>query len=360
MPIKKIIINGFRNLGSTSLHPEENINIIYGDNGSGKTSFLEAIHILGSGKSFRTSDNLSIIQKNKEEMSVFAEHAVDNTVNKLGIKKTITGKRKININNSSNETLSNLAYILPIQAITTNSYRIFHDGPKARRQFLDRGLFHVNPDFVKNWKEYEKALKQRNSSLKQRKSRYEIAVWNQTLSDSGERINELRQSYINELIPIINNLSTELLPNSHPINIEYKKGWENSYNIMQLLENNIARDQILGYTSQGPHRSDLEITTENGKALKNHLSQGQLKLVTYALHLAQDKLLKMKASRNYIILVDDITAEMDNNSVEKVYTQLIHTKSQCFITCIDPKLMLQLCKDKDDGLFHMKHGEINK
>jgi DNA replication and repair protein RecF len=360
MPISKLIVNDFRNLTSANINPSPRINIIHGENGSGKTSLLESIHLLGTNKSFRTSDNPSIIQNSKEQLSVFAEYAVDNAVNKIGIIKQKGGHRKIQVNNSNKPTLALLASILPIQAITINSYKIFHDGPKARREFIDRGLFHVNPQFNDSWKQYQQALKQRNSALKQRKSRAEISNWNAPLIEAGMHIDQLRKDYISDLEPVINKLSTALLPEHPTIYTQYNKGWSEEHSLSEQLHQNIERDRILGYTGNGPHRADLNILTKNKTLIKNHLSQGQLKLTAYALHLAQDRLLKHKTSKNHVLLIDDITAELDSNSLERLCTQVIHNAEQCFITCIDKTLIEKMMPNDKSSVFHMKHGVIDQ
>ena len=358
MPITRLEIHGVRNITNIKLNPKPKFNLIHGLNGSGKTSMLEALYLLGTGKSFKSNENKRIIQHNMDELRVYSEYSVDNLVEKLGLEKKTDGSKRIQINNSKKSSLADLASKLPLHIIPTTSYRLFHDGPKTRRHFIDQGLFHVNHEFIGHWKQYEYALRQRNAGLKMRISNQELMAWNKQMAESGEAITLMRSDYIQELIPIINKLYTAFLTGNEMITLEIKQGWGKDRTLSDELQTNHYIDQKCGFTTKGPHRAELSITVNNTTPIKDHLSQGQLKLASYAMNIAKCILLKKKKSKKSIILIDDLPSELDKYSVHKICDILKSIESQCFITCIDKEDMLPALKGCEIELFHMKHGAL--
>ena len=335
MPITRIEIHGVRNISSVSINPNPHFNVIHGLNGSGKTSFLEAIYLLGTGKSFKSHDNKRIIQHGTELLRIYAQLSVDNIVEKLGLEKKSDGSKRIQINNEKKTSLTELASKLPVHIIPTNSYKLFHEGPKTRRQFIDHGLFHVNHDFISHWKRYELALKQRNAGLKMRLSRDELVAWNKQMAESGEIIAAMRNDYIKELTPLINKLYTAFLTNHKHIELSLYQGWNPTNSLLDELSNNHFIDQKCGFTTKGPHRAELLITVDEKTPIKDHLSQGQLKLASYAMNIAKCMLLKNKEKKRSIMLIDDLPSELDRHSIAKICDILQTTECQCFITSIE-------------------------
>jgi DNA replication and repair protein RecF len=357
MPITRIEIHGVRNITKIKLNPNPSFNIIHGLNGSGKTSFLEAIYLLGTGKSFKSHENKRIIQHGLDELHIYAEYSVDNLVEKLGLEKKSDGSKRIHINNSKKSSLTELAEKLPLHIIPTTSHRLFLDGPKTRRQFIDQGLFHVNHDFMGHWKKYESALKQRNAGLKMRINNSELMAWNKQMAESGEAIALMRHDYIHELTPIINKLYTAFLTGHQMIQLQIKQGWEKGRTLSEELHQNHFIDQKCGFTTKGPHRADISITIDDTTPIKDHLSQGQLKLASYAMNIAKCILLQQKKSKQSIILIDDLPSELDKHSVKKICGILQSLDCQCFITAIDENNITSPLDKSEKEVFHMKHGE---
>ena len=356
MSITRLTINNFRNITEHTLHPCNGFNVIHGINGSGKTSLLEAIYTLSTGKSFKSKDITQLIQHKKKQFSVFGEYSVDNLSNSIGIVKHINNIRKIQINNEKCKSIVSLAKLLPVQIITTDSHKIFHDGPKYRREFLDRGVFHVNPKFITHWKNYQKALKQRNAALKMKAGKNEIIYWDNTIIKEGNEITSLRKAYLSELNPIINKLSTELLTNIPEITIKIFQGWSRDVSLEDALRKNILNDCRYGFTREGPHRSDVIIKTSNGSLVKDFLSQGQQKILAYCLNISQSILLKEMKKRESVYLIDDLPSELDHISINNVMNILKTTNSQLFITSIDEKNLTDILSNHEVKLFHMKRG----
>ncbi len=143
MSISQLTIHHFRNLSKVQFEPQPGINFFFGANGSGKTSILEAIYFLGLGRSFRTHLIQRIIHQGSEQFLLLAQ--INNPDNPflVGMERSLQGEKKIRVNGESVNSVATIAKQLPLQLLSTESHRFFHDGPKVRRQYLDWGVFHV-------------------------------------------------------------------------------------------------------------------------------------------------------------------------------------------------------------------------
>ncbi|WP_338040281.1 AAA family ATPase [Methylocucumis oryzae] len=166
MSLIKLDIHHVRNIQHITLTPCPGINIILGENASGKSSLLEAIFILGRAKSFRTPSIKSVIQQQHSQLIVTGQtQQPDGRIQHIGIQ--LDGKAiEIRINQQSGQTRSDLAYALPLQFIQPKSYELLDGSAKFRREFLDWGVFNDTPRFLPAWRNYKKALMQRNFLLK--------------------------------------------------------------------------------------------------------------------------------------------------------------------------------------------------
>ena len=181
MHITRLNIERVRNLKAVALQELQPFNVFYGHNGSGKTSILEAIHLLATGRSFRTHLPKNYIQNEMGDAIVFAQSATE----KIGMQKMLSGEQLIKVNGDLIATQGQLAKILPLQHIDPQSTDIIDHGAKPRRQLIDWLMFHVEPDFYHAWQYYSRALKQRNTLLKTKRhiSLQDLEPWNKMLSD---------------------------------------------------------------------------------------------------------------------------------------------------------------------------------
>ena len=196
MQITRLNIERVRNLKTVVLHELQPFNIFYGANGSGKTSVLEAIHLLATGRSFRTHIPKHYIQYEAGDAIVFAQSATE----RIGMQKLASGEQVIKVNGDTIATQGQLAKLLPLQHIDPQSTDIIDHGAKPRRQLLDWLMFHVEPEFYFAWQYYSRALKQRNSLLKTRRNLTlaDLEPWNKMLSDYGEMLHSQRVSIVEQ------------------------------------------------------------------------------------------------------------------------------------------------------------------
>lgn len=356
MSISSIQITHFRNLSDINLTFSPNLNIFYGMNASGKTSFLETLHYLSTGKSFRTSQLGTIIQHNTESLSVHISLNDNETAIPIGMSRSINGSKQIRLNQESIHSIAPVTQLIPIQFIGTNCQSLLLDGPKSRRHFIDWGLFHSNQHFYNTWKSFQKLLTQRNAALKARAHRDEMRVWNKTFSETSEKLDIMRRDYIASFEAPFNDTISSLL-NNHAFELRYFSGWDNSQSLSDHLNNSFFREQQAGFSLFGPQRAELQILSD-GRPVQDVLSQGQQKLLTYALRLAQGHHLQNNTAKSPIYLIDDLPSELDHEKRALVLSLLEQINAQVFVTAIDPE---QITATKDTGfakLFHVKHGTI--
>jgi DNA replication and repair protein RecF len=357
MPITKLAIQQFRNFLTATIEPQAGVNIFYGQNGSGKTSILESIYFLGLGRSFRTNQVQRIIHDDVDKFLVFAEIQHDSQTQTLGLERSRHGEKKIRMNGENLTSLALLAKQLPLQLLTTESHRYFHDGPKPRRQFLDWGVFHVEHAFYPLWQQFQKALKQRNASLKNQLPRNEVEIWNYEIVQVSDLLDVYRQEYIAKLTPILSDLFRSFLPEVE-LRCRYSRGWSQEKDLADVLNSSFSRDQQLGYTQFGPQRADLQLYADK-VPVGDFLSQGQQKLAAYALHLAQGILLQTSTQQSPIYLIDDLPSELDPEKRALVATILTQLRSQVFITGITLTELSDMIPLDQAKMFHVEHNSIH-
>lgn len=349
-------LQSFRNLHDVQIELSPHFNIFHGQNGAGKTSLLESIYYLGLGRSFRTNQLQRIIQYNAESFSIFIQLQYNSRSIPIGIARKRNGERLMKFNGETISSISSIAKQLPIQLMSTMSYKFFSLGPKIRRQFLDWMLFHVEQSFYAKWQSLQRVLKQRNAGLKANLPPKQIISWDTELLPLADEIDRLRSNTVTLFKPFFFEILNQLLP-QYPLKIIYSRGWNKDDDLANILDSNLRRDYQLGYTQFGPQRADLHFYID-GIPAQDVLSQGQQKLVLYAFHLAQGLLLKQKNGISPIYLIDDLPSELDQSKRHCVTEVLKQLDSQVFITTIDASDLGEITALENTRAFHVEHGTM--
>jgi DNA replication and repair protein RecF len=355
--IEKLSVTAVRNIDGLDIEPIPTVNILHGENGSGKTSILESIHLLASGRSFRTSKIEPLISSDKDEAVVFAR-LIDGK--EIGLSKSRRQKHNLKFRSEKQSSWENVARELPCQILDSNSFLLLEGGPKARRQFLDWGVFHVEHSFVESWRRTKKSLANRNLLLKQRSPDLgQIAAWDFELCLAANKVHRARAEYFHVFLPLFLELYRKMNGvDVEALKINYESGWDVDKELKDILLENRDIDIRYGATQSGPHRADLSFKIGRNRAV-DILSRGQQKILVSTMKIAQGLLLSQALDRKCIFLVDDLPSELDQNNRTAILSQLLSMGGQVFVTCVEIAGILDSLPGQPKlATFHVERGTI--
>lgn len=360
MTLKRLSIQHLRNLDSVEIAPSERVNLIFGENGSGKTSILEAINILGLGRSFRSHKHKPLINHEQKSFTVFGRINAEGADVPVGVSRQANGEASFKANGVMVQSAAALANYLPLQVINSDTFLLLEGSPKVRRQFIDWLVFHVEPNFYQAWKDTQRCLKHRNSLLRHdRIGRFEMAPWDLELALLSERIHVFRESCMTRFLGPFFDLLKDFVA-IEGLELKYYRGWDADTTYAEVLATTIERDKRVGYTQLGSHRADLLITVK-GQNGADVLSRGQQKLLVCALKLAQGYVFSLITGRRCVYLVDDLPAELDEHHRSLLVRWLDTMKTQVFITGVEREILIGGWRDRPGvelKLFHVEQGRV--
>lgn len=289
---------------------DDPVTLIIGANGSGKTSLLEAVHIALQGSSFRDSDN-AILSFDAPWYRIDLELG-DNQARTVKFDPNrSTGKKQFVIDNKTHYRLTN-TYKYPVVLFEPDELRLISGSPSRRREFIDRFICQFDPEYALSLRRYERALKQRNMLLKKSIQRDDLFVWDVSLSKYGAYLIVKRIEIIQQITPKLSSIYKSIARSKDEIVLEYSSPYQNSIEqrLLSELHQSADRDRILGYTSIGPHRHDLQFYL-NGAPAVNTASRGEIRTIILALKFVEVDILEAITGRKPIILLDDVFSELD-------------------------------------------------
>lgn len=361
MKINTLELENYRNIEKLSLTFDD-VNIIYGENAQGKTNLIEAIYLFTGAKSFRGVRDKELIKFGCD----FSKLKIDftNKSRQQTAEIMIKNKREATLNGVKKKSPVLLGEELKAVIFSPVHLSMIKDGPGERRKFADSALCQIKSGYRNILKEYNKALAQRNSLLKDIAFNSSLSdmlyIWDKSFAKYGAKIIYQRQKYIEALIPYAKEIFNGLSNGREDIDLvltgafDYKNLTLNEIEnkMMIALQNNRQADMIMKITTIGPHRDDIEILI-NGKSARKYGSQGQQRSCVLALKLAEASLLREKTQDEPVALLDDVMSELDEGRQDYI---LNHIKDwQVFITCCDPASVLRL---KQGKTFHIENGKL--
>lgn len=360
MKILSVEIQNLRNLKSANLDLCSGHNLLVGDNGAGKTSVLEAIHLLGYGRSFRSRQPKDLIQNDQSELIVSCGFLdAEGQESRAGISKNTSAVSAVRLNGAGLNSSAELAAKFPVVTIESSSFDLLDGGPKERRQALDWGVFHVEHSFSNLWRDYRRVLAQRNAQLKVSDEISEYSVWNQQLASLSLQIHGLRKSYFEAFLPVFQKLMAQLGPELGEITLQYQPGWNEAKGLEEVLKERFARDRFEKRTTRGCHSADLEFSVEKSSA-RDRLSRGQKKILVIAFKCAQASLYNSATGNSCVLLLDDLASELDSDKWQKVLTILDESGCQTLQTYTELEhSRFEGQENRELKMFHVKQGEIS-
>ena len=359
MRLKRLSIHHFRNITEARLELSPGINLVYGHNGSGKTSLLEAAYFLGMARSFRTPRLSPIVEHDHQAVTVRGELA-DQPVS-MGVSRSKDGQRTCRINGEDVGELSRLTRLMPTVLMGPETSNLVSGPPDGRRRFLNWGVFHVERGFEAIWRNYSRCLKQRNQVLKQRSTAVE--VWDKELCRWGEQVDHRRSRYFCEYQGVLADVCRLVMPGFR-IDCSYLRGWPEDRDLLSQLETDQSRDQDRGQTHRGPHRADIQVHV-NGQHAATECSRGELKTLAWCMLMAQGKLQQDQqvdvGQSTPIYLVDDLLSELDGDFSSRIARLLTERGAQVIATGIESEQLRALFPLRGESLmFHVKQGAFDR
>ncbi len=343
MIVKSLILENFRNHKDTKIDFSDSFNIIYGNNGQGKTNILEAIYLCATGRSHRTSKDTELVRFGSDYYNINT-HVYNNGLERnINMKYLNNQKKQIQINEIPIKKLGLLMGNLYAVLFAPEDLSIIKQGPGERRRFVDITLSQIKPTYFYNLQLLAKILKHRNMLLKNLYSKTglidTIDIWNNKLAEVSANIILERKKFATVLSEIaqkqhkfITN-DREIITFNYDCNFNYQDS-EKKNEIIEIytkqLEKSINRDISVGYTSIGPHRDDYDILINNN-SLKLYGSQGQQRSSVLSIKIAEIELINKETGKYPILLLDDVMSELDENRQKYLMDSI--RSVQTFITC---------------------------
>ena len=353
--IEKLHILRFRNLDNQYLEPNTNTNLFIGGNGQGKTNLIEALYYLGHNRSFRSKNIKDVIPFENEFLKIDA--VVDDV--RVLLKKS-NNKNTILFNQQRVSTNSKLTHLLPTQIISPDRGFVVGGTPKLKRSYLDWGVFHVNPSMLQTYKSYNKTLKNINTLLTNNNTK-ELDYWFDQIAKLSVEISSARADYIQKLKKTPFVLLKALIKQNNGYDFLLQSGWTkdtsplDQESIYKYLIKNRAAFAKIKHLNYGPHKATVDYYLNNQQ--EQHFSRGEKKKLSMCYWIMQ-VLMLVELNIKPIVLIDDISSELDQEKINSILGFLTKLEVQIFITDIGNKTLP--VDKKISSIYEIERGVIIK
>jgi DNA replication and repair protein RecF len=377
MKISNLNMENIRNHHFTNMEFNFGLNILFGLNGAGKTSILEAISICGFTKSFLPVGDSSLISNGKNKYRIIANSLSDNDIPyKVNINYEKGCRKKISSSIGDNLTAKDIIGDLPIVILSPDYKSITFGSPENRRSFMDRLLSQISKVYIDDLLKFRKALRQRNSLLgdlnfNRKIDKRQLEPWTELVIKVGKDIILKRMKFIEEFNDIFMNYYKIVSSDKEKVELVYKPmGLDNSDidfksdNLedvfKSLFDLNFNDECRRGITLFGPHKDDILITI-NGGVAREFASQGQHKSLLIALKMGEFEFLKKKKNETPVVLLDDIFSELDENRISKVLELIFDNSAQTMITVTNPETIKRMLMiNERSSYFEITDGFVKR
>lgn len=362
MFLNHLSLSNFKNYSESEISFSSKINCLVGDNGVGKTNILDAIHYLSLTKSYFTNIDTNCIKHGEEYFLIKGDFPAGGENDKVycGFQK---GKGKVfKHNNKEYSRLSDHIGKYPVVMISPADSAIISGGSDERRKFMNGVISQYDREYLESVIRYNKALKNRNTLLKQyaQKGGFDremLRLWEEQMINYAERVFKMRKSFLGDLIPVFQEYYNHISEERENVELIYRSQLE-AASFPELLEKSLEKDRVLQYTTNGIHRDDMKLLM-NGHTIREIGSQGQQKSYLVALKLAKFEYISKKGGIKPILLMDDIFDKFDARRVEQIIKLVSENRfGQIFIsdTHRDRLNLILSGSDVDYRLFRIDNG----
>jgi len=336
-----------RNLESVHMEGGAGIHWLYGANGSGKTSVLEAIYLLARGRSFRSATLSPVIRDGARRSRIVASTAMPE--HRLGMERS-AGEWAGRIDGRDCRRMSEFARCLPLVLVDPENHQLLEGPPALRRSFLDWLMFHVEHSYLENWRRYQRALRQRNAALRDLAGPTTLDALEASMVEPAVAVDRCREEWVEQLAVALVDVQAEIGFRLPRLNLEYRSAASFEGGYLGVWRNSRERDRAVAHTRDGPHRADL-LVRDTGRPVARRFSRGQMKLGALLLRLAA-LTLQQRRGQTPLLLLDDPVSELDRPHLDALLAWLPCQPSQVWVTAVDPKPAVQ------SRMFHVEQGKI--
>ncbi len=362
MKVTRLDIEGLRCVSHAQLRAGDGLQFLVGANGAGKTTVLEAMHLLGYGRSFRSGLRDAVIQRGADASVVFAEIARDREgQHRVGLRRGASDWTA-RIDESEVASLIELFRVCPVVCFEPGSHALIAGAAEQRRAFLDWSVFHVEPGFLGSWRRHQRALRQRNAGLRAGWADALLAPWEIELSDSAVQVSAQRERVLHRLGTELTRKSAAFLPELGNAYLRINNGFGDRDctivdEVIALYQEARDADRERGFTRFGAHRADWSLSFDAAPR-REHLSRGQEKLAALAMVLAQVEHFRLEAGEWPLLLLDDLASELDAEHLRRVLDWIFETGLQAWVTgTAVPNGLSE--RPEPWSLFHVEQGWIS-
>ncbi|MET0385214.1 MAG: DNA replication/repair protein RecF [Polyangiales bacterium] len=354
--LERLRVVDFRNLRQLDLTPGPRFNVLFGDNGQGKSNVLEAIEFLGSLRSFRGAKVEELLQESASQSELWASSGGDGPSHELRVSLQRAGRRDVKLDGKRPRSKAAYARALPTVLFHPGELTLTAGGADGRRAFLDHLLTRLDETYAASLAAYTRALASRNRLLRaDSPNRRGITAYDELLASSGAIIGQARDALVSALAPRVASLFDEISQPSPEVRMSYApRVVPDVDSLRTTLKNALEKDLLRGFTADGPHADDLAFHLQDNKA-RRYASQGQHRAIVLALKLAERQELEARTGQTPLLLLDDVSSELDSGKTRRFFAVLSRLGGQVFLTTTQPNLILVESDRRD---FELRAGEL--
>lgn len=359
--LERFYLRNFRNIESTLVEPARRLNVFFGDNGQGKTSVVEALYVLATTRSFRCQKLGETVRQGESHAEVRARVSTLGLDSELAARLSLRGRSFLRDGKAPKRRLD-YALRTPVIAFHPGDLALVSGPASLRRTLLDRVVVYLDPPGAEARLRYQEGLAERQRLLEERGTNAsELGPYEEVIAEHGARFALARERAVRELVPSLAQAFARMAPEDVPLDVTYAaQGSTDAAAFAAALHERRAADQRRGAATFGPQRDDLVLTL-SGRPARSHASQGQQRLLTLSSKLAELEVVRRATEVHPMLLLDDVSSELDAARTQAVFDFLRDTESQVFVTTTRPELFRDVeVREADRRAFFVERGSVEE